>query len=496
MLLAFPFFLMPKAHHKKPIVHRHQDSFHVKKAKTKAPHAHVAGVHKPPKPKAKVPYNEASSSSVVQCVNAIHNHAAYSVRRMVESSGSNHLNLKSLTLAPHIENKKAVHAVTCEVLKNLSTIKEVIARTTEMNDVMEAIGSYNTYVLVYEVLMGQGLGRQRKGPAEKAVHAQKCTLKSTLDKMLQERNVSSFDKLIASSSSVPAHPRWARVNTIKLQVMKALDLFNHPPKHWPPHHQQPLEPSVDSLLNDLLRFPSRTDLHDHPLVLSGEIILQSKASCMPAHALAPQKGWHVVDCCAAPGNKTTHVSALLMGRGGGQVIAFDKDARRLKLLDENASKAGAGPIIKSRCEDFLSIDPLHPEFHHVKGIILDPSCSGSGTFVTRMDHLGEGGRKGMSEEKIEQLAMFQQEALLKTLSFPTVERICYSTCSVHERENERVVMNILPTATKLGFKLVDPFPFWARRGHDLFEGASMLIRTDPSQDETDGFFVAVFERKL
>lgn len=36
--------------------------------------------------------------------------------------------------------------------------------------------------------------------------------------------------------------------------------------------------------------------------------MQSKASCLPAHALAPQPGWHVVDACAAPGNKTTHVA--------------------------------------------------------------------------------------------------------------------------------------------------------------------------------------------
>ena len=38
------------------------------------------------------------------------------------------------------------------------------------------------------------------------------------------------------------------------------------------------------------------------------VLMQSKASCLPAHALAPQPGWHVLDACAAPGNKTTHVA--------------------------------------------------------------------------------------------------------------------------------------------------------------------------------------------
>ncbi len=51
---------------------------------------------------------------------------------------------------------------------------------------------------------------------------------------------------------------------------------------------------------------------------------------MPAHALNPEPGWTVVDACAAPGNKTTHVAARMQGKG--RVLAFDKDAKRLKRL--------------------------------------------------------------------------------------------------------------------------------------------------------------------
>lgn len=148
--------------------------------------------------------------------------------------------------------------------------------------------------------MGQGLGRGRRGQVEKAIHSLKSELRASLDHILAERNVLSVEDLIESSTA-PVHPRWARVNTIKISVTEALRLFHSPPKHWPVSHQQILEPSVDDLLIDLLCFPPSTDLHDHPLVISGEVILQSKASCMPAHALGPRKGWHVIDCCAAPG---------------------------------------------------------------------------------------------------------------------------------------------------------------------------------------------------
>ena len=79
--------------------------------------------------------------------------------------------------------------------------------------------------------------------------------------------------------------------------------------------------TVDSLLPDLLVFPPGTDLHDHPLVASAALVLQSKASAMPAHALRPRPGWAVVDACAAPGNKTTHLAALMGNRGA--IHAFE-----------------------------------------------------------------------------------------------------------------------------------------------------------------------------
>lgn len=109
-----------------------------------------------------------------------------------------------------------------------------------------------------------------------------------------------------------------------------------------------------------------------------------------------------------------------------------------------------------------------------------------------MDHLSQ--QKALSLEQVEELASFQEAALRHTLAFPNVKRVVYSTCSIHERENEQVVMNILPLANERGFSLVDPFPSWKRRGHGLFDQAHKLIRTDALEDETDGFFVAVFER--
>lgn len=77
--------------------------------------------------------------------------------------------------------------------------------------------------------------------------------------------------------------------------------------------------------------------------------------------------------------------------------------------------------------------------------------------------------------------------LKHAMSFRSVKRIAYSTCSVHEQENEQVVRAVMNDE----WQLVTALPQWPRRGHGMPEA----IRTDAQQDLTNGFFVAVFERR-
>ena len=111
----------------------------------------------------------------------------------------------------------------------------------------------------------------------------------------------------------------------------------------------------------------------------------------------------------------------------------------------------------------------------------------------------------------------QEKALRHALTLPSLQRLVYSTCSIHQQENEDVVKAVLPEAVKLGFKLHHALPAWSRRGLPVFPGAEKLVRTgailtllllycrrallnfrsasaDADLDGTDGFFVACFVR--
>jgi putative methyltransferase len=248
--------------------------------------------------------------------------------------------------------------------------------------------------------------------------------------------------------------------------------------------------------------------------------LQEKSSCFPAVALSPPLGSHVIDACAgifsrelfvltqlseAPGNKTTHLSAIMQNTG--QIHAFDMDSRRLETLRRHAKKAKCTNILAT-CRNFLDVDYTGEEYQEVEYILLDPSCSGSG-IVSRMDALIDkldNNQQDGEDERLKSLSDFQVAVIEHALKFPRVKRIVYSTCSIHEIENEQVVARILQNH-HAQWQLEKILPFWNHRGNILRESfvgncggltgkelAEFVVRCSP-QDGTNGFFVSCFTRR-
>ncbi|CAM8878913.1 unnamed protein product [Rhodiola kirilowii] len=352
------------------------------------------------------------------------------------------------------------------------------------------------YLIIYDILFGPDincempLAQKEKslyGDAENFLVGWKKSLQTALARVLVRKKVKSIDQLLAlyQIKDIPK-PRYVRVNTLKLDVESALHELS-----------KQNEVQKDDLVPDLLILPPGSDLHDHPLVENGSLVLQGKASSMVAVALAPNPRWTVLDACAAPGNKTVHLAALMGGHG--KIIACELNVERAKRLENTVRLSGANNIEIFQ-GDFLSLDPSDPHYRKVNAILLDPSCSGSGTASDRLDHLlpsfaeGNNGSSFADIERLNKLSAYQKKALSHALSFPEVGRVVYSTCSINQKENEDVVASVLPFAASHGFQLETALPRWPRRGLPVFEGSEHLVRTDPVEDK-EGFFIALFVRK-
>ncbi|KAK8935256.1 hypothetical protein KSP39_PZI013581 [Platanthera zijinensis] len=360
--------------------------------------------------------------------------------------------IKSLVYSPSVRNKKATFALVCQTLKYLTILKSALSAANLLSAKWKKQAAL-LYVTAYDILFGQKIGTT--GLVEKLIMLHKDALESALSKLCAQKNVKCIDELLLDNNkhALPK-PRYVRVNTLKIGTEIAiLEL------------EKVAKVRKDDVVPDMLILPGGTDLHKHRLVLDGSLFLQGKASSMVAVALSPKPGWKVLDACAAPGNKTSHLAALMQGKG--KIVACEINKSRIKHLEDTIRRSGAHNVQVIH-RDFLDIKADDPTFSKVRAILLDPSCSGSGISAERLDHL-----------------------LPSYSAVPAVERVVYSTCSIHPAENENVVEAVLPLATSHGFKLATPFPQWPRRGLPVFEGAHHLLRTDPSED-TEGFFIALF----
>jgi 16S rRNA (cytosine967-C5)-methyltransferase len=196
------------------------------------------------------------------------------------------------------------------------------------------------------------------------------------------------------------------------------------------------------------------DAHGHELWAQGAYTPQSRASMLVAHALDPQPGERILDLCAAPGGKTTHLAALMGDRG--EVVAVERHPGRARALRVTAERMRASSV---RVEVGDAARPRHDgPFDRV---LVDPPCSGLGTLQGHPDL-----RWRANPESIEVLAEQQRRILLAArTSVRPGGRIVYATCTLSPRENEDVVAAV-------GLPLRD----------------QRLVL--PHRDGTDGFLIA------
>ena len=195
----------------------------------------------------------------------------------------------------------------------------------------------------------------------------------------------------------------------------------------------------------------------------GAIMPQSRGSMTVARMLGPAPGERVLDLCAAPGGKTTHLAALIENRGS--VVAVERNPRRARGLEATCARMHCASV---RVEVDDAVIPRHdPDFDRV---LVDPPCSGLGTLQSRPDL-----RWRASPEAISELAALQLEILRAGASAVRPGgTLVYSVCTISRAESEGVIDRLL-----------------AERGDVELEHATQLL---PHRDRTDGFYIARLRR--
>jgi 16S rRNA (cytosine967-C5)-methyltransferase len=192
------------------------------------------------------------------------------------------------------------------------------------------------------------------------------------------------------------------------------------------------------------------DALGHPGWTAGAFTPQSRASQLVAPELAPRPGERVLDLCAAPGGKTTHLAALMGGEG--EVVAVERHPGRAAALVATCERMRAANVrvVVADAVDFR--DPAGFD-----RVLLDPPCSGLGTLQAHPDL-----RWRATPEGIDRLAALQDAMLVSAranLRAGTAEgALVYSTCTISPRE-ERL-------------------------------GGTSRRQTLPHRDGTDGFYIA------
>ncbi|NOU95217.1 16S rRNA (cytosine(967)-C(5))-methyltransferase RsmB [Paenibacillus sp. LMG 31456] len=263
---------------------------------------------------------------------------------------------------------------------------------------------------------------------------------------------------ICEANNVP--PRVSiRVNTLKLSRSGLIELLE----------QAGLEAEPSELAPDGVIVRGGGNMALTPWYAEGLFSIQDESSMLVALSLDPKPGEKILDCCAAPGGKTTHIAEKMGDRG--ELWACDIHEHKERLVQEQAERLGLSSvhtIVKDARE-------LHEQFseHSFDRILLDAPCSGLGVIRRKPDM-----KWNKSEQEIDGVCVIQRELLEQVHSLLRPGGVLvYSTCTLEHNENEGMVNQFLEAHPE--FEWDQPKP----------------LQIYPYEYHTDGFFIAKLRKR-
>lgn len=215
----------------------------------------------------------------------------------------------------------------------------------------------------------------------------------------------------------------------------------------------------------------------------GGITIQDETSMLVAPALQVQENHLVLDACAAPGGKTTHIAAYLSEEAGGKVIALDLHEKKLRFVETNAKRLHVEKVIETRAMDARNVRKEYAS-ETFDRILVDAPCSGLGLMRRKPDI-----KYTKTEEDILSLSQIQKDILDSVSESLKVNGLLvYSTCTITHEENEDVITHFLNTHPEFELHEVSAPKL------DSKSVKNKVVKIYPHDYQTDGFFIACLKK--
>jgi len=202
--------------------------------------------------------------------------------------------------------------------------------------------------------------------------------------------------------------------------------------------------------------------------------VQDGSAQLVGHLLEPQPGETIIDACAAPGGKTTHLAELMGDRG--TIWACDRNEKRLRRVQENSERLNL-TCIKLQTQDMRSPQANLPK---VDRVLVDAPCSGLGTLHRHAD-----ARWRQSPDRIVELTALQRDILQQTSRYVKPGgTLVYATCTLNSQENEAVVHAFLQANPQWAIA-----PVSSDSPLHRFQVSEGWLTIWPHRHDLDGFFM-------
>ena len=284
--------------------------------------------------------------------------------------------------------------------------------------------------------------------------------------------------------------RTIRVNTLKISVEELKKRLEEKP--W--ILKQPFKKFPEILIVESELEPGELGRSLEHLL--GYYYIQELASMLPAIALNPKPNEIVLDLCAAPGSKTTQMSAMMQNEG--TIIANDPSMGRIKILASNLERCGSANTIITRKKGEILCKKLKEQNFLIDKILVDAPCSGEGTIRSTPKTL-----LMWNINNVKSLSGIQKHLLSNAIEILRVGgELVYSTCTHAPEENEAVLDYVLKKFPDIKIESLSlPIELKCSQGiknwreKEFNEEVSKACRIYSHITNTEGFFIAKL-RKL